>query len=112
MRAVLSGSQSVFDPHTGIQTIRYVYTVVPELEPTLPALPWVVVRPKAKADNCSICLNRCSKGKELPCGHVFHLKCLVQCFRMAEDFPACPNCRMNFVVPSVLIHDKEYSVTR
>ena len=112
VRAYLTGSYSTYNPETGIRIVRQIFTIPPELEPTLPALPWKVITPKSAADNCSICLNRCSKGKELPCGHVFHLKCLLQCFRMADDFPACPNCRMSFVEPTTLIHNKEFACLR
>lgn len=110
-RAILTSSYTVYNPATGHHILRQIYTIPPELEPVLPVLPWCI-RTDAEPDNCSICLERCRKGKELPCGHVFHLKCLVKCFRAAEDFPACPNCRMSFVAPDSMIHKKEFARAR
>jgi len=112
MRAILTSSYTVYDPASGHHILRQIYTIPPELEPTLPALPWRVTGGSSSSidpDNCSICLGRCIRGKELPCGHIFHLKCLVRCFRSADDFPMCPNCRMSFVAPETMIHKKEFA---
>ena len=30
----------------------------------------------AEAKDCAVCMNECHEGKELACGHAFHLACL------------------------------------
>lgn len=46
-------------------------------------------------DHCSICIEDFAEPNEsishtLPCGHRFHVQCIVQCFRKSNE---CPNCR-------------------
>jgi len=39
---------------------------------------------------CTVCMADITVGKELPCGHIFHLDCLKEWFRRN---PICPTCR-------------------
>jgi len=40
--------------------------------------------------NCAICQEKIERGKKLPCGHIFHLKCLQDWMRYRQ---ICPMCR-------------------
>jgi len=39
---------------------------------------------------CTICQDNVTEGKKLPCGHIFHLKCLQDWMRYKQ---ICPTCR-------------------
>jgi len=39
---------------------------------------------------CTVCMVDITVGKQLPCGHIFHLECLKEWFRRN---PICPTCR-------------------
>lgn len=62
-------------------------------------LPWE--RMTKDAAPCVICLERIRKwGKRLPCGHTFHMNCLIQAF---EHKNQCPMCRTAFETPKSLV---------
>lgn len=51
--------------------------------------------------NCAICLETMSFGKKLPCGHIFHLRCLARWMRTNQNQNtafSCPLCRSSLIV--------------
>jgi hypothetical protein len=80
---------------------------VPKRKPhnaTFPAhahmLPWERCN-KSDSSVCVICMDAIEKwGKKLPCGHTFHLKCLMQAL---EHKTQCPMCRQMFETPKSLL---------
>lgn len=62
-------------------------------------LPWVSMT--ADAAPCVICMENIRKwGKQLPCGHAFHLKCIMKAFQHQTQ---CPMCRTQFETPKSLL---------
>lgn len=51
--------------------------------------------------DCAICLETMSVGKQLPCGHVFHLRCLARWMRAGQNQNtafSCPLCRRSLLL--------------
>jgi len=46
---------------------------------------------------CTVCMAEITDGKQLPCGHIFHLRCLKEWLRRN---PICPTCRHSIRVPT------------
>jgi len=59
--------------------------------------PTVNLAPEDERDStCTVCMAEITEGKELPCGHIFHLRCLKEWLRRN---PICPTCRHSIRVP-------------
>jgi len=63
----------------------------------LERFPTVNLAPEDERDStCTVCMAEITEGKELPCGHIFHLRCLKEWLRRN---PICPTCRHPIRVP-------------
>jgi len=59
--------------------------------------PTVNLAPDDERDStCTVCMADITEGKQLPCGHIFHLRCLKEWLRRN---PICPTCRHPIRVP-------------
>lgn len=71
--------------------------------------PIVDRKDQIEEENCTICHENMLVARKLPCGHIFHAKCLIF---WLENQKTCPNCRAAVPSLSDLISQPNNSVIR